>query len=271
MTTERIQVPSRIGWVNLSTLEVDETTQRPLRPGWVKARAAHVDFEALGLICVSFRDGKKLIVDGHHRVHLLRTIGYGDQSVLAEIYEGLTRPQEAQLFLERNDRQALSPVQRFLKEVTAGHPDALAMNKVVQGLGLKIGDAKGGSPEQPAKRRQINAIEAVRFVYKGAGIGQGGPAALKATLATLRAAWGEDTSVWRGQLIKGMGIFCVRNAGMIKVDELIKRLEGFHGGASGFYGKAQGRHEYEPGNLPQVIAKILAETYNKGRRTQKAA
>lgn len=270
MTSERIQVPSRIGWVYLSKLEVDEATQRPLRPGWVKARAPHFDPEALGLICVSKRDGKELIVDGHHRVHLLRTIGYGDQQVQAEVYEGLTKEQEAQLFLERNDRQALSPVQRFLKEVTAGHADALAMNRVVQGLGLKIGDNKGGAPA-PGRGRLIHAIEAVRFVYKGAGVGQGGPAALKATLATLRAAWGEDSSVWRGQLIKGMGIFCVRNAGTIKVEDLIKRLEGFHGGASGFYGKAQGRHEYEPGNLPQVIAKIIAETYNKGRRTQKAA
>lgn len=250
--------------VVVADLCVDPETQRNLSPAWVKARVPLFDVEQLGYITVNHRDnGKIYIVDGQHRVELLRSVGWGDQKIHAECFFGLSQAAEAALFLARSDRKAISKYAKFRIAVTARDPFACHIDRIVREAGLVISDQQ--------RNGHISAVSALERVYHGAGIAseKEGAGALKRALNVLVRAWGNQASSVNGIVIQAVGMVFLRYSRDVDETELIKKLAPFPGGAPGLLGKGKSLQELRGRPLHHCIASIIVDQYNKARRASK--
>lgn len=250
--------------VALQDLNVDPDAQRKLNPGWVKAHVPTFDPDLLGYILVNKRINTKLyVVDGQHRVELLRAVGWGDQNIHAEYREGLTQAEEAEWFLGRNDRKAVQPFDKFRVRITEGDPIACDINKIVTAHGLVISDQ--------AKNGHVIAVAALEHVYRGGGISgqKDGARALSDALRATVKAWGDQPSSVSGKIIQSLGLVQLRYHGSIDQKALADKLAPFPGGAPGLLGKGKAVQEVRGRPLHHCIASIIVDIYNKGRRIGK--
>lgn len=255
---------STLRWVPLSEIQVDLNAQRQLRPAWVAAHEAEFDPEQIGLIVVNLRkNGKWYVIDGQHRVELLRAVGWGDQQIQCEAFEGLTQAEEAVLFLARNDRLAVRTFDKFKVAMTAGDDVANDIDRIVSSAGLVISDQE--------KDGHIVAVRALQKVYNGAGIASGkeGPAALARTLKVLKNAWGRQISTFNGTIIEGLGLVQLRYNGKLEQETLVEKLAPFSGGAPGVLGRARALRDMRGKSMSYCVAAVIVDIYNKGRKAGK--
>lgn len=250
--------------VPIAELNIDPEAQRKLNPGWVKARISTFDADLLGYILVNKRaNGKLYVVDGQHRVELLRAVGWGDQNIHAEYREGLTQREEAEWFLGRNDRKAVQAFDKFRVRITEGDPVACDINKIVNAHGLALSDQ--------AKNGHVNAVAALESVYRGGGIAsqKEGARALADALRAIIKAWGDQPSSVNGRIIQSIGLVQLRYNGALDQKTLADKLAPFPGGAPGLLGKGKAMQEVRGKPLHHCIASIVVDVYNKGRRVGK--
>lgn len=250
--------------VLISDVTVDPEAQRTVSLAWVKAHIQKFDPEQLGYIVVNRRaNGKLFIIDGQHRVELLRAVGWGDQLVHSEYFDGLTQAQEAALFNSRNDRKSVSPVDKFRIGVIAGDPIACDINRIVNEHKLVVSNQVNVG--------RVVAVKALQRVYNGGGIvsEKEGPTALANTLKVIVLAWGDQPSSLNGKIIEGVGLMQLRYNGKFQQKALVEKLAPFPGGAPGIVGKAGAMRELRGRPMPHCVASIIVDIYNKGRRTNK--
>lgn len=259
-----LKATSEIRWVPVSSLRIDPEAQRALRMPWVKAQISKFDVDLLGLPVVNKRgDGLIFVVDGQHRVALLREVGWGDQQVQVEYFTGLTQQEEAMLFLNRNNKLTPTPLDKFKVRVTAGEPVAVDINRIVTGLQLTIGRARTDG--------SIVAVAALEAVYNGGGIlkGKTSPVALLKTLRTLKDSWGVAQSTFDGTLIEGVGLVLLKYGDRVDGEALVQRLAASPGGAPGLVGKARALREMRRRPLATCAAAVIVDIYNVKRREGK--
>ena len=259
---EGLKAKGRRMYLAISTLEIDPATQRSLNRPWIKAHVPIFDPEFFGEIVVSIRDGRHLIVDGQHRVELLRAMGWaGDQKVPCLVYEGLTLAQEAALFLGLGDDRKPRTFDLFRISIVAGDETACDIERIVRAQGLSLSEAK--------KDGAISAVRALQKVYDGAGLAQASPIALAKTLKILRGAWGKDGTAFEAPLILGVGLFVIRHDGKFDEPSLVAKLSKSKGGPSGMTGRAKGVMEAKHRPLAHCVAAGIVDAYDSGRRSGK--
>lgn len=232
---------------------------------WVKAQVPLFDPDQLGYIVVNLRrDGHYYVLDGQHRVALIRAIGWGDQKVACELFRGLTQEQEAKVFLARQVKTEVRTFDKFRVRITAGDPIACDINRIVQAAGLTIAGASTGT-------KHVSAVKAMERVYLGCRIAgaKNGPAVLAQTLKTILDAWGPETSNFDGDAIEGIGMVLTRYGSKIDPDGLVATLAKIGGGAAGLIGKARGLKDIRGGTVARCIANLVVDRYNRGRSTRK--
>jgi len=256
---------SSVQWLPIEDLRIDPEAQRDLRPSWVKQHVQRFDADQLGYIVANIRkDGHPYVIDGQHRVELLRAVGWGDQKVSCEVFTGLTQKDEAGLFLSRNDRLAVRTYDKFRVRITAGEPVACEINRLVIAAGLSLAQATNGSGH-------ISAVTALERIYRGGGIAgakDGGPV-LARTLRTIEQAWGRESSNFEGQVIEGLGLALTRYGSKVDQSGIVSKLSKIGGGAAGLIGKARGMRDLRGGTVAYCIAGLIVERYNRGRRAGK--
>lgn len=255
---------SKFGMVLVSELNVDPSAQRKLSRQWVNEHVDTFDVDQLGYIVVNQRDDDKLyVVDGQHRVELMRAVGWGDQKIHAELFFGLSLPEEAELFNARNDRRAVRRFDSFRISVTAGDARACDITRIVHQQGLMVTDSQqdGG----------ITAVDKLEKIYDGAGIAsqREGAAALSRTLSVIKSAWGESPAGFNGALLHGIGMVQIRYNGAIDQKALANKLAPVKGGAPGLLGNARALREMSGRPVNHCVASIVVDLYNKGRRAGK--
>jgi len=261
---KNIEHDSEFRQVLVSDLAIDPEAQRVVSVPWVKARIQKFDADQLGYIVVNKRsNGKMFIIDGQHRVELLRAVGWGDQGIHAEYFEGLTQAEEASLFISRNDRKAVRPIDKFRIAVTAKDPVACDISRIVNEHKLIISDQ--------VETGRIVAVAALKKIYDGGGIvsKNDGPVALANTLKIILLAWGNQASSLNGKIIQGIGLVQLRYNGKLEQKTLTEKLAPFPGGAPGIIGKARAMREMRGRPMDHCVASIVVDIYNKGRRTGK--
>jgi hypothetical protein len=252
--------PTTIEQLRADSLHIDALVQRELVTTRVKRMAANLNLEGIGVLTVSRRPGGgDYIIDGQHRQQALLTADFGDYLVTCQIYHGLTRAQEAELFRLLNRTVRANAFDDFTKGVVAGDPECVAINAIVESCGLKIGAEK--------IRGNISAVTKLRNVYA-----VGGDKALRATLATIVNTWGLTHGAFNGQIIEGIGQFYAQYGEAIQVSDntsFIRRLAKYEGGPDALLGRA--RHEQRTYRKPVNVAvmNILIGIYNTGRRTRR--
>jgi hypothetical protein len=263
-TSKTTRHASKFGAVLVSELNIDPSAQRKLSIPWVKAHIEQFDVDQLGYIVVNRRaDGKWYVVDGQHRTELMRAVGWGDQRIHAELFEGLSQQEEAELFNARNDRRAVRKFDHFRISVTAGDARSTDIMNIVSSLGLVITDQQtdGG----------VTAVDKLEKIYEGGGItsAREGRSALVRTLTTIKHAWGSSPAGFNGALLHGIGLVQLRYNGSIDQKALATKLAPIKGGAPGLLGNARALREMSGRPVHHCVASIVVDIYNKGRRTGK--
>lgn len=247
---------SHLRWVPIAEMKVSPKAQREFKEGHAAEFAADFDLEALGFPVVSLRDGNYYIVDGQHRVAALKMIGWGDQSIQCEVYEGLNEAEEARLFLRRDKRRAIQAFDRFRIGVVGELEDEMDINRIVQGCGLRV------AIDQDAK--SIAAVGALHKVYRSAG-----GVTLGRSVRMLRDGFPDDPAAFRRELIEGSGLVCQRYNGDLNDEELKKKLAALRGGANSVLTKAARIRAATGESLAQCTAAALVEVANTGRGGKK--
>lgn len=138
MALESIQYTSQKHGVQvpLSELDIDIDVQRALMPSRLRKMIKTFDPAGVGELLVSQReDGSHFIIDGQHRKVVLEQVdGYSHAS--CEVLNGLSKRDEARLFLMRNDRSGVSRADRNRNMATYGDPDTLKVQMACQAEGF---------------------------------------------------------------------------------------------------------------------------------------
>lgn len=251
-------------WLELTGLRVDQRYQRPLIQPRVNKIAAEFDPEMFGVLHVSRRpDGSHYVVDGQHRTEAARQFlgaNANGQRVECKVYEGLTLQQEARLFRRLNDQTAQTMYAKFRASVQAGDPVETAVNRIVEGLGLTVGQA--------SRDRCVTAVGALTQVYRGfsRNAEDKHPELLRMVLSIINSAWGATGDSLNGHIIEGLGRLLLVRQRVLDIPDLIKRLAQYPGGPLGLLGKARGRREIMGGKIGHNVAEAIIEAYNRGRR-----
>jgi hypothetical protein len=167
---------------------------------------------------VNLRGGKWYIVDGQHRIAALKIMGYGDQQVECEAYEGLSEKQEGALFLVRAQHRRPQALDQFRIAVFTGFQPESTIDAAVRSIGLRIGSGKD----------MISAVSAVRQVYDNGGL-----TVLTAALSIINEAFGGIKPAFCREIVVGMGLVVHRYGEDLNRQRLIDRLAKVPGGVNG--------------------------------------
>ena len=176
--------------------------------------------------------------------------------------QNLTRKNVADKLRRRKERIpdsadrsfAVEALPKFQAAITAGRPEESAVNRIVQGAGLRIGNLR-----QP---RTVMAVATLLRVYK-----QGGPDVLRRTLRIAYESFGDaglDSAV-----ISGIGLLCQRFNGQVDDDTAIAQLGSIRNGASGLMQQVAILGQQTGKQKTHCVAAAVVDSYNRGRRSKR--
>jgi hypothetical protein len=239
-----------------SLLTVDHSVQRA--EDGVRVATIAGDFEpgSLGVIHVSKRpDGIYHIIDGQHRVAALRVLGKGDVPIPCQIYEGLSRAEEAAMFRRLNNTRQVQILDRFRVRIVEGDPVACDIAELLKAQGWTI--TKAGA------RGSFFAVAAMEKVYRAKEGGDPDTCAAVVRIAT--EAWGHDSNALRAEIVSGLGVLLRRHPGL-EMTKLITEMGRHEGGPLGLIGQARQLHSIRSGRISDAMAEILVNRYNSRRK-----
>lgn len=252
-------------------LEIDPGVQRTLNESRVRAIAAAFDESALGVVTVSaraaFRNGsttetktRYVVLDGQTRLAALRAFTGTDKTrmpVMCQVYHGLTRAEEAQVFLTLNNRAAVRPADKFRIALVAEEPWAVDLNAIVRRHGFE--------PDRgAASDRRFTAISTALKIMNLPD----GPETLGKAFDLIIKAWGHRTNAASAEAVDGLGMLYHRHGAAVDTEGFAKRLarketpQSFKGNVVAYRG-AVGVSRTEAAYLHTLTV------YNSGLRTQR--
>jgi hypothetical protein len=246
-------------YIDIGLLELDRAYQRILNSSWVKGLVETWDDGALGMLCVSLRaDGKYYIIDGQHR--FFAALALGVEFLPCEIWTGLLPSDEARMFVERNTRRTVPAFAKFRAAVEAGAPDQCEIQKIVEAAGWRLAEEGGDG--------KIRAVAALERAYGANGKDEvRHPDRLRTTLEILHRAWGYDRDAVAGHLVDGLWRVVGRYGDELDHDTLIRKLAKYSGGPLALIGRAKELRSFINTSVPNAVAEIVVEAYNRGLRT----
>lgn len=252
-TTALVRTPSKVRPVPIGQMRVppELVTQRRFRAAHANYLAANLDLNKLGLPVINHRDGIYWVCDGQHRVWALKANGFEADVLDCEVYEGLSDPQMAEMFLGRDDRKAITPFDKFHVACTAGRSRENGIRRTVEGVGLKIGR---GDEEDT-----IRSVGALGKVYDTAGA-----VVLGQALRVLKGAFAGDPASFDGRLIEGVGMVFNRYNGRTNEDTLTARLAVTNGGVRGVLRRAEDLRVRTGSQKSHCVAAAVVEIHNRG-------
>lgn len=247
---EKVQRAARRDWVRLGDVRVNPVAQREFVQSKADQIAANFDPESFGVPVVNLRAGRSWMIDGQHRAAAMRIWcgpGWEDQHFEADVYEGLTEPQEAEAFLRRNDAMAVNVYNKFRIAVVAGREDEQAVAGIVFKEGLYI-------TRDQSKEGRIVAVGTLLRIYRTMG-----DKVLGRTLAIIRDVYG--TPGLTAATLNGLAVI-IHRYDNIDDAEMIRRLSKASGGVTALLDKAE-RKKRETGNPKySCVAAAIVDTFN---------
>lgn len=214
---------------------------------------------AIGVLTVSVREvedpetgevtARWFLVDGQQRRASLARIGFEHQ-VPAIVHYGLTKDEEAQLFLDLNAREGVGAWARFKARLQAKEEQALAIKEMLDDLDIPLG--VGG----------FQAIAQADRIYSR---GERGPANLRFALSILREIYEE----YDGRVLGGLGLFYNEYHQFVDVESFREKLGRFAPTLIQVVRAAKTIEALYGGKADLLYAEALVNFYN--RRTQRGA
>lgn len=248
--------------VPVKDLIVDPQVQRAfLNMNKVERMMAKYNPLALGRALVSKRpDGSQVVLDGMHRRELQHRM-FGDTATLpVEQYTGLTREQEAQLFLDRNAGDKPNTIDRYKVGLVAGIEKIVEIDKLVHAYGWTVSPFGGTG--------NLSCVVALQNLWDFSVKEEKQPNLVQMALSIITKAWGTDAQGGQGHLITGIGRVVGEYGDQLSVDVLIDRLRNYSGGPVALSATARQYASMRKQALPMAVAELLVEAYNKGLGTK---
>jgi len=180
--------------VAIDRLKIDHTYQRVVDMQRVRKYVAIFDERMIGALVCSVREDGIYVIDGQHRLEVLRILGA--QTVRCELRTGLTLTDEARLFYELDTRRvSLRSDDAFRALITANDPIATSIVDAVERAGLKVsyaGGVIGG----------VRAFKTLLALTNQYGIGR-----IQDCLTVLHNAWPESTNPAPASILEGLAHF----------------------------------------------------------------
>lgn len=248
---------SKIVRVEAQTLRIHPTAQRDIIPSRLKKLVEQLDLDAIGVLhAVEYTINGTLalwLIDGQHRWRALMEHGLGEWVVEVKVHLDAQDDRAASLlFLELNDRAAVSTYGKFVNEVAAGMPVAVGVLNAIKAKGLKANNKSADG--------SVCCIRALESIYR---LDEG--KSLDLALDAILHAWGSTAAALEGPIVLGVGtVFATYNG---KIDEaaMVKKLAKYKGGPSGLIGSARGLKDYRKASVARCLTELVIETYNTGR------
>ena len=196
--------------VALDDLKIDPQAQRTLNERRAQKIADGLERPAIGTIIVSERkDGQLYVIDGQHRKRALELEGY--ETVEAEVHKGLTKADEAKLFLLKNRESSKpNPIDQYKIGVTGGLPQYVAIEKVLKKHNLAVGTSSAN--------RIGSAAALVRIMERYDA------EVFERVITVAEEAWGRTQATWNGMLLSGLGRLLGKHPGIVDDERLVKKL-----------------------------------------------
>jgi hypothetical protein len=246
-------------WISVGDLEHDPAIQRT-KMDWNKVERIKKNFNpsALGVLTVSRRNRVSAIVlDGMHRKQAVSELTDGSGKVLCHVFTGLSRAEEAQMFLDLNAGNQPNILDKFKVRIIAGDEVAIAVNDLTHAYGWTVTPGSGHGI--------IQAVKALEEIYNRSIKFELEPNLLQQVLLVITRAWGNTQEGAQAVLMRGLAYFLFEHGDKIDLDSLSKRLETYEGGPVTLRANAKQLQASKRNRPPMAVAEILTEIYNKGR------
>lgn len=160
------------GSIFLHEAFVNNTYGRPLMPNLVNKIKDTFDADKLGLIVVYTEDWKTYeIIDGQHRVEVLRQLYGNDMQIYVYVLENLTLEQRAQYYFDYNvGRKSLTALDKFKARIAYNDSIAITVHELAKANGVLISqlDTKIKNVQFPV----LNAINVAEKLYHAGLLGR---------------------------------------------------------------------------------------------------
>jgi hypothetical protein len=258
----------QFGMVRLAGLVIDPAIQREENPVEIRRIAAEFNPAALGTITISRRviqagDGtpcelcgqdttrehlEMVLVDGQQRRAAALRVGY-DEPVHADVHDGLTRADEARLFRQLNFRTPVTPIVLFKTQLVEQNPHVLAVQAILDGLGIKFGTSKGYSA----------AGGSVSLIQRTNGVTH-----LEWALRQTKRLWDRgEGGVYGAGVVEALFRLHERDGNLIDERRLYDKLANDEGSNNGLVEFARSLQRWNKGSLTDNIIRAIIDLYNK--------
>lgn len=249
--------------VLVSDIEIDHDVQRAMiNPRKIERFKRKWNPAAVGRVLLSRRKDRSLrCLDGMHRVQTWRELSDNLGSIPAEIYEGLSLEEEAELFLDRNAGDKPTPLDRYRVSVTGKLPVAIQVDQLVHAYGWSVSGYKAGGG---GVQGQLSCVVALQKLYIYSEEHGHEPNLLQMALIVIRDTWGQETLAAQGFVITALGRMFGEYQDKLDKDRLVSALKDYKGGISQMISAARTMANSRNWRLPFALADLMVETYNKG-------
>jgi hypothetical protein len=243
----------------VNELTVDPRVQRSnLREQNVRHIVNHFNPDALGVITVSRRkDRSHIILDGQHRTEAVRRRTNNSGTVPCHVFNGLTLAEEALMFLDLNQGDKPSLIDKYRVRVTAGDPAACLIDQMVRSAGYAVTAQAGDG--------SINAVQALERLHQLSVIQEADPHLIQLTLAVISDAWGDSRFGLQAAVLTGVGRVIGEHGARVDLSALSTKLRDYKGGPQNLVASARQLGTLRQVNTAMAVAELIIEEYNKGK------
>jgi len=248
--------------VKVSDLDVDRRVQRDdLKKKKVEDFVRNYNRDALGVLHISRRrteNGALLglyVIDGWHRMEATRIVTDNTGELSAHVYEGLTIPEEAQMFLDLNNSTQISAMDKHKVRVTGGDEQALRIEEAVRKYGWTISSVPING--------NVNAIVKLYVMDELSRSIEADPDLISATFLVITRAWSIDRYGSQAVILEAIGRLFAEHGSKIDVPYLIERLKVYPGGPQALHTEAARLASITKGKVSMAVADLITRWYNK--------
>jgi hypothetical protein len=263
-------IETEVREIPANELGIDLRVQRLFDPKRVQKLASSWDDLMVGVLTVSDRseafpvssglvappEGPTLIVlDGQTRLKAFRAVcGESTSATMTcQVHTGLQLKEEARIFLEHNDRKAVTPLDNFRISLVAEEQWASEIRDIAGHYNWAVSGT--GEPGQ----RKFQAIGAAKRIYN-TDEGE----SFDRTLGVITAAWPREPGTVCGETISGVGGL-ISGHGGLDLRSLVSKLGLM--GFNKFYSSVHDTYRAHPSmSLSKAAYVRTVEIYNSGRK-----
>jgi len=250
-----------VEWMEIRDMYVDPDIQRGEESGEINRIVSRFNENALGTLVVAHREisingrttsSVRSLLDGQQRRAALLLLNY-DKPVRVLVHYGLTRAEEARLFLDLNERRSIGAWQKFRTRLTAEEPQAIAIKTVLEECNITMGGAKG-----------FNAIDKADRIFAW----KNGRDHLKWALQMVRDIYNDETArpFYDGRVIMAFALLHQHCSRFIDEQRLVEKLVAVGGGGHKLLGYGKTIQDVKRGALEVNIADAIISYYNLHKR-----